>query len=63
MSTAKLRLVTEVASSPRSAALRYPGAKWSIAGTIVSYFGDHYHYAEPFFRERRRVLHQAPVPT
>ena len=34
---------------PVTAALRYPGAKWSIAGTIVSYFPDHYHYVEPYF--------------
>ena len=33
----------------RSAALRYPGSKWSLAGDIVSLFGDHYHYVEPYF--------------
>lgn len=33
----------------RSAALRYPGSKWSIASQIVSYFGNHYHYVEPYF--------------
>jgi len=34
---------------PRSAALRYPGSKWSLAQEIVSHFGDHYHYVEPYF--------------
>lgn len=33
----------------RSAALRYPGSKWSLAQEIVSVFGDHYHYVEPYF--------------
>ena len=33
----------------KSAALRYPGAKWSIANKIVSCFGEHYHYVEPYF--------------
>ena len=33
----------------RSAALRYPGSKWSIADTIIAHFGEHYHYVEPFF--------------
>ena len=32
----------------RSAALRYPGSKWSIAQEIVSLFGDHHHYVEPY---------------
>ena len=62
MSTAQLRLVTEDVSSPRSAALRYPGAKWSIASTIVSYFGDHYHYAEPFFGSGAVFFTKPPSP-
>ena len=33
----------------RSAALRYPGSKWSLAQDIISQFGDHYHYVEPYF--------------
>ena len=33
----------------RSAALRYPGSKWSLAQEIISLFGDHYHYVEPYF--------------
>lgn len=33
----------------RSAALRYPGSKWSLASEIVEQFGDHYHYVEPYF--------------
>ena len=40
---------TARAATPRSAPIRYPGAKWSIAQTIVSHFGDHYHYVEPYF--------------
>ncbi|WP_460801459.1 DNA adenine methylase [Microbacterium sp. GXF6406] len=36
-------------ASPLAAALRYPGAKWSIAPKIVSHFAPHYHYVEPFF--------------
>jgi DNA adenine methylase len=41
----------EVVGAPkrRSAALRYPGSKWSLAEEIVSHFGDHYHYLEPYF--------------
>lgn len=33
----------------RSAALRYPGSKWSLAQDIVNQFGQHYHYVEPYF--------------
>lgn len=33
----------------RSAALRYPGSKWSLAHEIVGLFGSHYHYVEPYF--------------
>jgi DNA adenine methylase len=33
----------------RSAALRYPGSKWSLAQEIVGQFGAHYHYVEPYF--------------
>ncbi|WP_345264710.1 DNA adenine methylase [Nocardioides nanhaiensis] len=33
----------------RSAALRYPGSKWSMAVDIVANFGPHYHYVEPYF--------------
>lgn len=32
-----------------SAALRYPGSKWSLAREIVNLFGQHYHYVEPYF--------------
>jgi DNA adenine methylase len=40
----------EIASeAPRVAALRYPGAKWSIAPRIVANFAEHYHYVEPYF--------------
>jgi DNA adenine methylase len=33
----------------RSAALRYPGSKWSLAQDIVTQFGAHFHYVEPYF--------------
>ena len=36
-------------TAAKSAALRYPGSKWSIANKIVSCFGEHYHYIEPYF--------------
>lgn len=41
----------EVVEPPkrRSAALRYPGSKWSLAQQIVDHFGPHYHYVEPYF--------------
>jgi len=41
--------VIELSPKRRSAALRYPGSKWSLAQEIVSLFGDHYHYIEPYF--------------
>ena len=31
------------------ALLRYPGSKWRLAPTIVSHFGEHVHYVEPYF--------------
>lgn len=33
----------------QTAALRYPGSKWSLASEIVNLFGSHYHYVEPYF--------------
>jgi DNA adenine methylase len=33
----------------QTAALRYPGSKWSLAHEIVNLFGTHYHYVEPYF--------------
>jgi len=33
----------------QTAALRYPGSKWSLAEEIVSLFGEHHHYVEPYF--------------
>lgn len=33
----------------RSASLRYPGSKWSLAQDIIGQFGSHYHYVEPYF--------------
>lgn len=40
-----------IANSPRvaAAALRYPGAKWSLAQQIVGQFQPHFHYVEPYF--------------
>lgn len=29
--------------------LKYPGAKWSIANWVISYFPKHHSYLEPFF--------------
>lgn len=29
--------------------LKYPGAKWSIAPWVISYFPEHHSYLEPFF--------------
>jgi DNA adenine methylase len=46
----------------RSAALRYPGSKWSIAREIVSYFGDHYHYVEPYFGSGAVFFTKDPSP-
>jgi len=36
-------------SGRRTAPLRYPGAKWSLARDIVARFETHYHYVEPYF--------------
>ncbi|WP_145941613.1 DNA adenine methylase [Corynebacterium glyciniphilum] len=49
--TAPLLSADKVIDPPkrRSAALRYPGSKWSLASEIVSHFGEHYHYIEPYF--------------
>lgn len=49
-------------SVARSAALRYPGAKWSIAREIVSYFGLHYHYVEPYFGSGAVFFTKEPSP-
>ena len=46
----------------RSAALRYPGSKWSIAREIVSHFGPHYHYVEPYFGSGAVFFSKAPSP-
>lgn len=48
---------------PRGAAvLRYPGSKWSIAGSIVAEFGSHYHYIEPFFGSGAVFFSKDPSP-
>jgi len=41
--------LSPLSARPRSAALRYPGSKWSIAPLIVGQFAPHYHYVEPYF--------------
>lgn len=46
----------------RSAALRYPGSKWSIAQEIVSHFGEHYHYVEPYFGSGAVFFTKDPSP-
>lgn len=46
----------------RSAALRYPGSKWSIANEIVSHFGKHYHYVEPYFGSGAVFFTKDPSP-
>ena len=50
-STQALFEASEIIEQPRRqpAALRYPGSKWSLAQGIVSLFGKHYHYVEPYF--------------
>lgn len=54
-----------MADSPvarRGAALRYPGSKWSIAQEIVSHFGQHYHYIEPYFGSGAVFFTKDPSP-
>ncbi|GAA1481076.1 DNA adenine methylase [Gordonia sinesedis] len=46
----------------RSASLRYPGAKWSLASTITDHFGDHYHYVEPYFGSGAVFFTKHPSP-
>jgi len=46
----------------RSAALRYPGSKWSIAQKIVSHFDEHYHYVEPYFGSGAVFFTKKPSP-
>lgn len=46
----------------RSAALRYPGSKWSLAEEIVRHFGDHYHYVEPYFGSGAVFFTKEPSP-
>ncbi|TBT85386.1 DNA adenine methylase [Propioniciclava sinopodophylli] len=45
-----------------AAALRYPGAKWSLAGRIAAEFGPHYHYVEPYFGSGAVFFSKAPSP-
>lgn len=57
-----LETVANSGTSSRSAALRYPGSKWSIASEIVSHFGDHYHYVEPYFGSGAVFFTKDPSP-
>jgi DNA adenine methylase len=54
----------EVVDTPkrRSAALRYPGSKWSLAAEIVGHFGEHYHYIEPYFGSGAVFFTKNPSP-
>lgn len=52
----------DVIPARRSAALRYPGSKWSIAGSIVENFGAHYHYVEPYFGSGAVFFTKEPSP-
>ncbi len=52
----------QIIPTRRSAALRYPGAKWSIAGAIVEQFANHYHYVEPFFGSGAVFFTKPPSP-
>ena len=45
-----------------TAPLRYPGAKWSLAEQIVSHFGDHFHYVEPYFGSGAVFFKKTPSP-
>ena len=45
-----------------AAALRYPGAKWSLAPRIVSQFTEHYHYVEPYFGSGAVFFGKEPSP-
>lgn len=46
----------------RGAALRYPGAKWSIAQEIIRHFGPHYHYVEPYLGSGAVFFTKEPSP-
>lgn len=50
------------APAARSAPLRYPGSKWSIAQAIVSEFAPHYHYCEPYFGSGAVFFSKPPSP-
>lgn len=55
--------IEEVSTSVRrNASLRYPGAKWSLAGKIVDYFPKHYHYVEPYFGSGAVFFSKQPSP-
>ena len=46
----------------KAAALRYPGAKWSLAEKISSYFPKHFHYVEPYFGSGAVFFSKDPSP-
>lgn len=53
---------SEITPIRRSAALRYPGSKWSIANSIAAEFGPHYHYCEPYFGSGAVFFSKSPSP-
>lgn len=57
-----LDVVPTLSPTRQSAALRYPGSKWSIAKQIVSHFGEHYHYVEPYFGSGAVFFTKDPSP-
>lgn len=59
-----ISLFDEIVARPsrRSAALRYPGSKWSIADAIVHQFKPHYHYVEPYFGSGAVFFTKEPSP-
>lgn len=46
----------------RTASLRYPGAKWSLANRIADHFPPHYHYVEPYFGSGAVYFSKHPSP-
>lgn len=54
--------VTPGIVAPSPAALRYPGAKWSLASRIAASFGPHYHYVEPYFGSGAVFFSKDPSP-